>query len=56
MLISVYNSARGGCQRYKALHESAEPFTCMWFRTSARLLYEAGFVLTFKTKDVQHEY
>ena len=52
MLISVCNSARDGCQRYKALLESAEPFDNIRFRTSARLLYEAGFVLTYKTKDV----
>ena len=51
MLISVCNSARDGCQRYKALHESAEPFIFTRLLTSARL-YRAGFVLTYKTKDV----
>ena len=56
MLISVYNSARDGCQCYKAMRESTEPFMCIWLRTSARLLCVAGCVLTSKTKDVQHEY
>ncbi len=51
MLISVY-CARGGCQCYKAVHESTEPCVIVWLLTSARLPYEAGFVLTFKTKDV----
>ena len=46
MLIFVYNSARDGCRRYKASHESAEPFDFIRLLTSARLIHEAGFVLT----------
>ena len=50
MLISVYVLG-GGCQRYKALHESAEPFVLLRLSTSARLLFEAGFCFNLKNKD-----
>ena len=51
MLISAWIYVQGGgCQRYKALLESAEPFVLIRLLTSARLLYEAGFVLTYKTR------
>ncbi len=48
MLISVYR-ARDGCQRYKALHESAEPSVYVWLSTSVLLL--GGFFVLIKNKD-----